>query len=78
MITFRVVKEQYGWSVRMDDCMTTPFRTRELAIREAECLARELHAHGQRAAVLVEEAAAQDVPRACMAPAPTGVFVSAS
>lgn len=59
MITFRVVKEQYGWAVRMNDCVTTPFRSRELAIREADCLARELRAHGQRAVIEVDDLVAQ-------------------
>jgi len=35
MITFDVVKEEHGWAVRMGKRMTTPFRSREQAIREA-------------------------------------------
>jgi hypothetical protein len=40
MITFNVVKEQHGWAIRMDERMITPFWSRDLAIREANCLAR--------------------------------------
>ena len=54
MITFRVAKEQFGWAVQMDRHMTTPFRTRELAVREAQALAGSLHAHGQPAEVVIQ------------------------
>jgi len=54
MITFNVVKEKYGWAVRMGDYMTTPFWSRELAILEANALARELQCHGQCAKVTIE------------------------
>ncbi len=54
MITFRVAKEQFGWAVQMDQHMTTPFRTRELAVREAKALAGSLHAHGQPAVVVIQ------------------------
>lgn len=54
MITFRVAKEQFGWAVRMDRHMTTPFRTRDLAIREAQALAGSLRAHGQPAEVVIQ------------------------
>lgn len=54
MITFRVAKETYGWAVQMDQHMTTPFRTRELAINEANLLAGSLRAHGQLAEVVVD------------------------
>lgn len=46
MITFNVVKEQHGWAVRMGDCMMTPFRSKNLAIREANCLADAIRGHG--------------------------------
>jgi predicted Zn-dependent protease len=69
MIIFRVSYELYGWSVRMSPHMSTPFRTRELAVREAHALARALQAHGQRAEVIVDpEAPAQLVGAAVEMP----------
>ena len=60
MITFNVVKEQHGWAIRMmDERMITPFWSRDLAIREANCLARAIRCHGECAEVIVEDA----VPR---------------
>ena len=56
MIVFNVVKEQYGWAVRMGDRMTTPFWSRDLAIREANCLAASIRNHGQSAQVVIEDA----------------------
>ena len=56
MIVFNVVKEQFGWAVRMGDRMTTPFRSRELAIREANTLADSIRGHGQSAQVVIEDA----------------------
>ncbi len=55
MIVFNVVKEKYGWAVRMGDRMTTPFWSRDLAIREANCLADSIRGHGESAQVVVEE-----------------------
>lgn len=56
MITFNVVKEQHGWAIRMDKRMMTPFWSRDLAIREANCLASALRRHGACAEVVVEGA----------------------
>ena len=56
MITFNVVKEQHGWAIRMDKRMMTPFWSRDLAIREANCLARDIRCHGESAEVIVEDA----------------------
>jgi hypothetical protein len=56
MITFSVVKEQHGWAVRMGAAMTTPFWSRALAIREANCLAESIRRHGQIAHVIIEGA----------------------
>jgi len=56
MITFDVVKEEHGWAIRMGKCMTTPFRSRELAIREANCLADTIRRHGECVEVVVEGA----------------------
>ena len=60
MIIFSVVQETHGWSVRMDERMTTPFWSRDLAIQEAHCLADAIRRHGQRAKVVVEGAAQND------------------
>lgn len=54
MVTFRVAKEQFGWAVQTDQHMTTPFRTRDLAVREAQALAGSLRAHGQPAEVVIQ------------------------
>lgn len=56
MITFNVVKEQYGWAVRAGECMTTPFWSRELAIIEANSLADGIRRHGACAEVVIEGA----------------------
>jgi hypothetical protein len=67
MITFRVAREAHGWAVRMGERMTTPFRSRDRAIREAICLARDIRCHGECVEVIVEEAepgARRAVPRA--------------
>jgi len=55
MITFKVVKEQHGWAIRMDERMT-PFWSRDLAIREANCLAAAIRRHGEYAEVSVDDA----------------------
>ena len=54
MITFNVVKEKHGWAIRLGEGMTTPFRSRDLAVREAKCLADAIGCHGQRTEVVVE------------------------
>jgi len=56
VITFDVVKEEHGWAIRMGMRMTTPFWSRELAIREANCLADAIRCHGECAEVVVEGA----------------------
>ncbi len=55
MITFRVVKEQHGWAIRMGEGMT-PFWSRDLAIRQANSLAAAIRCHGECAEVIVEGA----------------------
>ena len=60
MITFNVVKEEFGWAVRMADHMTTPFGSKDLAILEANSLAKGIRCHGQCAEVTVECTAASD------------------
>ena len=61
--TFKVVKEPYGWAVRLGPCMSTPFRTRAGAISEAEQMCASLRAHGQLAEVVVEGLEAGETPR---------------
>lgn len=54
MITFKVVKERHGWAVRSVASMMTPFWSRDLAIREANCLAEAIRRHGQLTEVVIE------------------------
>jgi len=63
VITFNVVKEQYGWAIRTGECMTTPFWSRDLAIQEANCLADAIRCHGEYAEVVVEGADPNDPPK---------------
>jgi len=63
MITFNVVKDKHGWAIRMGDAMSTPFRTRELAIQEAGCLADSIRRHGEWAEVVIEGADPNEPPR---------------
>lgn len=63
MITFNVVKEQHGWAVRMGGSMTTPFWSRDLAIREANCLADAIRCHGEGTEVIVEGADPGEPPK---------------
>lgn len=60
MITFKVVKEQHGWAVRMGEQMTTPFWSRVLAIREADRMAAGIRRHGAVTEVLIEEVESLD------------------
>ena len=62
MLTFRVVKEKHGWAIRMGECMITPFWSRDLAVREASCLADTIRCHGECAEVIVEGAAPNEPP----------------
>ena len=54
MITFNVVKEKHGWAIRLGEGMTTPFWSRDLAVREAKCLADAIGCHGEHTEVVVE------------------------
>lgn len=56
MITFYVVKEQHGWAIRMGERMTMPFWSRDMAVREANCLADAIRCHGECTEVMVEGA----------------------
>ena len=63
MITFNVVKEQHGWAIRMGEGTTTPFWSRDLAVREANCLADAIRRHGECAKVIIEGADPSDPPK---------------
>jgi hypothetical protein len=54
MITFSVVKEPHGWAIRMGDRMTTPYWSRDFAVREANCLADAIRRHGEPTEVIVQ------------------------
>lgn len=54
-ISFRVVKEPYGWAVRMGDGMMTPFRSKVLAVRHANAFADALRGCGEPVEVVVAE-----------------------
>jgi hypothetical protein len=54
MFTFNVVRKQHGWAVQMGERMTMPFRSRDLAVREANRLADAIRGHGECAEVIVE------------------------
>ena len=53
-IFFRVVKEPYGWAVRVGRGMMTPFWSRRLAIEQANDWAEALRRHGEPAEVIIE------------------------
>jgi hypothetical protein len=63
MITFNVVKEQHGWAVRTGKAMTTPFWSREHAVREANCLADAIRFHGAVAEVVVDGSDPNEMPK---------------
>jgi hypothetical protein len=63
MITFNVVQEQHGWSIRVGEGMTTPFWSRDLAVHEANCLAAAIRRHGKGAKVIIEGAYPSDSPK---------------
>jgi len=63
MITFSVIKEQYGWAIRVGEGMKTLFWSRDLAIREANCLADAIRCHGACAEVIVDGADPNEMPK---------------
>jgi hypothetical protein len=63
MRTFSVVKEQHGWAVRMGEQMCTPYWSKDLAVREANCLADALRLHGECVEVIIEGADPGEPPR---------------
>lgn len=52
---FAVVKEPYGWSVRLNGLMMTPFSSREFAVEHACHCAEMLREAGRAAEVTIEE-----------------------
>jgi hypothetical protein len=58
MVTFRVVKEKHGWSVKAGQPMTTPFWSRDAAVRAANRLAAAIRSHGEHTEVIIEAAPA--------------------
>jgi len=55
MICFRVVKEPYGWAVRIGEGMMTPFTSRSLAFDHAHGMAEALRGRGEIVEVVVED-----------------------
>lgn len=64
-ISFRVVKEPYGWAVRLGEGMMTPFRSQMHAIEHAYGIAEALRRRGERAEVVIEPCA--DRPHGALA-----------
>lgn len=62
IISFRVVKEPYGWSVRLGQGMMTPFRSRHSALDHANGFVDALRRRGELAEVVVEEVCVADQP----------------
>jgi hypothetical protein len=60
MIRFNVVKETHGWAIRMGERMTTPFWSKEQAVRQAKILAEAIGRHGERTEVVIEGAAPEE------------------
>ena len=54
MFTFNVVKDPNGFSIQMGGHMTAPFRSLDMAIREASRLADAICCHGETTEVTVE------------------------
>jgi hypothetical protein len=57
MLTFKVVSQPHGWAIQMDGRMTTPFWSKDVAIREANCLADAIRCHGQPTEVVIQSSA---------------------
>jgi hypothetical protein len=57
MIRLRVAKDEYGWSIQIGEQMTSPFRRREVAIREANRLAADIRTRGGQVETVVEDEA---------------------
>ena len=61
-MTYRVVKEPYGWAVRRRNGLMTPFRSQKLALAHARNLAATERALGRIAMVVIEQAWPTDSP----------------
>ena len=55
MLTFNVFQEPQGWSIRMGE-MTTPYRSRRVAIQAANDLAAAIRRQGGFTQVVIEGA----------------------
>jgi hypothetical protein len=64
MHTLRVVRETVGWTIELAPGVTSCFRTRVQALREAKCLCDEFHKRGEAAEVVIEDAAPATRPLA--------------
>ena len=58
VITFEVVKEPYGWSIRRDARMMTPVWCKALAVEQASRMVAVLRRHGASAELRVDDAEA--------------------
>jgi hypothetical protein len=54
MITFKVIKERFGWALRTGEGMTSHFRLKSVAEREANRLAAAIRQHGVHAEVIID------------------------
>lgn len=61
-VSFRVVKEPYGWAVRMGHGMMTPFRSRASALEHAKGCAANVRRDGHPADVVIEGSWAPQEP----------------
>lgn len=57
MLTFNVVSEPHGWGVHVDQRMTSHFRSRDVALRQAHLLAAAIRRHGVRVVVVESDIA---------------------
>jgi hypothetical protein len=55
MIGIKVGREEYGWAIRIGECMTSPFWSRDLAIRDATALANAIRGHGEQVSLVAEQ-----------------------
>jgi hypothetical protein len=58
-LSFKVVRDQNGWAVRVGDGVSSLFRTESRATFEAKRLCEGLRAHGVAAEVVVERETAR-------------------
>lgn len=61
-VTYHVVKEPYGWAVRLPGGAMMPFRARKAALGQAAALADRRRAAGEGAQVALDEAWPTDSP----------------